>query len=91
MSHLVVSGGGEYFLEAVLGLVLGELTVLVLEEPYGDDRLGVYGEGDLVDFLIYGNQRLISRCCRGCLVLRGMFDELLGAGEDHEGGRENIC
>ena len=68
-AHLVITGRGEDALEAVLGPALSEFAVLVLEQPDRDDRLGVHGEGNLVNLLVHRNNGLECGCGLGGLGL----------------------
>ena len=60
-AHFVVAGTGEDTGERVTGKTVGEFTGLgVGKEPYRDDTLGIYGEGNLIELLVYLNHRLIG-------------------------------
>ena len=90
-AHRVVAGCGKDAPEAVLGFALSEFAVLVLENPDRDDRLGVHGEGNLVDFLVHRNNGLECGCGLGGLGLGGVTNLLLGAGKQRERSRKDIC
>ena len=86
----VVAGFSKDLLVAVAGVVLAPALVRSLEDPDGNDGLGVHGEGNLVGLLVYRDDGLKGRRIDD-LTLGRVVDFLLGAGENQDGGRENVC
>ena len=89
-AHFIVSGVSKDSLESVLRLILREFPILVLEKPHGNYSLSIHREGNLVDFLVHGDDRLESGSGLGCVLLDGMLELLLCAAGNYHNRRNYI-
>ena len=87
----IVASVGENALQAIPGITVGIiLRLAVVEEPNGNDTLGIYREGDLVGLLVYSDDRLIHGSGGRSLGLGRMMNRFLGAGSQGQNRREYI-